>query len=427
MTAQIGDPTIEVLKDSGDKETRWIRLSVPVIEGNRYRIGDFKFAGNTVVTGEALRPLFDIKSGDYYNQKEIREGFQKARDAYGSRGYFEFIGYPEFNYRDRPAADATQESAQDQAAAVAAAGPPIVDVTMQIQEGKRYFVNRITFVGNTTTRDNVIRRELRLYENNVFDTEAMKYSVRRLNQLGYFKALEGPPKDVFIEKTPGEDAKVDLRFKLEEQNRNQVTFGAGVSQFEGFFGQLSFQTSNFLGRGESLHAVVAERFTVPAVLARLHRAVPLRPQHHRRRQRLQIDSPLHRPVHAAVGRRRRSRSGSRSATGFTRMFSNYSYERTRVSEINAVYCEPEVLARNPFLRDSLLLGGAGCEGVASDIEQIDPIAVRHPTVTAVDSGRSAASRRRSSTTPSISRSSRRRAGASRHRLTSPAWAGTLDS
>ena len=70
-------------------------------------------------------------------------------------------------------------------------GPPIVDVTMRMQEGEQYFVNRITFVGNTTTRDNVIRREMRLVENGVFNTEALKFSVRRLNQLGYFKKLEG--------------------------------------------------------------------------------------------------------------------------------------------------------------------------------------------------------------------------------------------
>src|SRR4029078_328208 len=97
----------------------------------------------------------------------------------------------------------------------------------------------------------VIRRELRLYENGVFNTEALKYSIKRLNQLGYFKALEGPGKDVKVDNLPNADNKVDVKMKLEEQNRNQLTFGAGVSQFEGFFGQLSFQTSNFLGRGES--------------------------------------------------------------------------------------------------------------------------------------------------------------------------------
>ena len=74
---------------------------------------------------------------------------------------------------------------------------------MRLEEGKQYFVNRIIFLGNTTTRDNVIRREMRLLEGGVFNTEALKYSVQRLNQLGYFKPLEGEAIDV--QKTPNTD------------------------------------------------------------------------------------------------------------------------------------------------------------------------------------------------------------------------------
>src|SRR5204862_7461765 len=135
---------------------------------------------------------------------------------------------------------------------VKAAGPHTVNVTMRLQEGHQFFVDRITFVGNTTTHDNVIRREMRLVEGAPFNTEALKFSVKRLNQLGYFKALEGKPGEVDVQKTPNEPNKVDVKLKLEEQNRNQLTFGAGVSEFEGVFGQLSFQTANFMGRGESL-------------------------------------------------------------------------------------------------------------------------------------------------------------------------------
>ena len=113
---------------------------------------------------------------------------------------------------------------------------------MRLVEGQQYFINRITFIGNTTTHDNVIRRELRLLEDGVFNTEALKFSVRRLNQLGYFKPLEDG-KDITVDKTPGVTNKVDVKVKLEEQNRNQISFGAGVSEFEGFFGQASFQTA----------------------------------------------------------------------------------------------------------------------------------------------------------------------------------------
>ena len=114
--------------------------------------------------------------------------------------------------------------------------------------------------------------------------EALKNSIRRINQLGYFKALEGPGKDVLVDKTPGADNKLDVTLKVEEQNRNQLTFGAGVSQFEGFFGQLSFQTANFLGRGESLTVSLQGGSRASELHGRLHGAVPVRPQHHRRRR-----------------------------------------------------------------------------------------------------------------------------------------------
>ena len=81
---------------------------------------------------------------------------------------------------------------------------------MRITEGPQYFVNRIIFTGNTTTRDNVIRREMRLLEGGVFNTEALKYSVRRLNQLGYFKQLEGNDKDMKVDKTPDKPNIVDV-------------------------------------------------------------------------------------------------------------------------------------------------------------------------------------------------------------------------
>ena len=86
-------------------------------------------------------------------------------------------------------------------------------------------------------------------EGEVFNTEALKMSIRRINQLGYFKPMEGPPSIA-----PSEQAedKLDVSFKVEEQNRNQFTFGGGVSGLEGTFLNASFSTSNFLGMGETL-------------------------------------------------------------------------------------------------------------------------------------------------------------------------------
>ncbi len=360
IKAVVGAPEVKVLEDSEDKKTRWIQLRIPITEGDRYQVGTFSVAGNTVVKTEFLQPLFKLKPGEFYSEKKVRKGLDKARELYGAGGYFEFTGYPDLKPRDEANPNEPEAPAAIAAPApvvAASKGPPTVDVTMRMQEGAQYFVNRIIFTGNTTTRDNVIRRELRLVEGGVFNTEALKFSIKRLNQLGYFKPLEGG-KDVNVEKTPNETNKVDVKLKLEEQNRNQLTFGAGVSEFEGFFGQLSFQTANFLGRGESLTLSLqagsraqnySVAFTEPFLFDR------------------NITGGLNvfRTDIRYIGQFTQESTGAVATLGFplgrgfTRMFMNYSYERVHVSEINDLYTQPAVLQNNPFLADSLLIGQNG--------------------------------------------------------------------
>ena len=359
VKAVIGQPELKFLEDSDDKDTRFVELRIPVQEGKRYKVGTFNFAGNTVAKSDALRPLFKLKEGDYYNQKRVRQGLQKAQELYGGAGYFEFTGYPDMKFRDEP--DPVDQATPQALAAIAPAeGPAIADVTLQVQEGKQYFVNRITFTGNTTTRDNVIRREMRLYENGVFNTEALKFSIRRLNQLGYFKPLEGPGKDVTFDKTPGVEGKVDVRLKLEEQNRNQLTFGAGVSQFEGFFGQLSFQTANFLGRGESLTVSLQGgsraqnyqvAFTEPFLFDR----------------NITGGVDVFKRELNYINQFTQSSAGGNVLFGFpvadfTRVFLNYSLEQVKVLDLNPAY--NNVADNNPFLADSLLLGQGGSRTIS---------------------------------------------------------------
>ena len=298
----------------------------------------------------------------------IRKGFEKAKEVYGGGGYMEFTGYPDLQPRDLPAmtngAAAAAGPSPAPAPAAAPDGPPIVDVTLRIQEGKQYFVNRITFVGNTTTRDHVIRREMRLVESGVFNTEALKFSIKRLNQLGYFKPLEGEA--IGVEKTPGADNKVDVKLKFEEQNRNQLTFGAGVSQYDGFFGQLSFQTSNFLGRGET--------FTVSAQQgsrATNYQLAFSEPFLFDRPQTAGVDLFIRELQYIGLYTQK-SRGGNLvygfQVQDFARMFINYSYEHIQVKDLNPAFFDPLVLAGNPLLADSLLIG----EGGKRTISKIGP-------------------------------------------------------
>lgn len=370
IAARVGTPEIKVLEDSADKTKRFIQLRVPVEEGRRYRVGEFDFAGNDVVKSEGLRQLFNkIKEGNYYSEKQIRKGLEKAREVYGQIGYFEFTGYPDLQPRDMPRAPADGQAPTPEDVEAAKKLPPIVDVTMRMQEGKQYFVNRVTFVGNTTTRDNVIRREIRLLENGVFNTEALKYSVKRLNQLGYFKNLEGDA--IKVDKAPGFDNRVDVTLKFEEQNRNQLTFGAGVSQFEGFFGQLAFQTSNFMGRGETL-------------------SLGLQAGERSQNYQLAFTEPFlfDRPITGGIDIYKREvryiSQFTQGSTGgnlvfgfpvadFTRAFMGYSYERVTVEDINELYLE--LVDLNPFLKDALLIG----EGGARSISKIQP-SIRYDTI-----------------------------------------------
>ncbi len=370
VQARVGTPEIRTLEDSEDKQTRWVQLRIPVTEGHRYRVGEVSFEGNTVIKSEFLQPLFKLEKGDWYSEKDVRKGFEKAREIYGGGGYFEFTGFPDMSFED-PAEGP-----------VAGPSEPTVNVTMRLTEGEQYFVNRITFTGNNTTRDNVIRREMRLVEGGVFSTEALKYSIRRLNQLGYFQNLEQSPDAVDVQKTANSKNEVDVTLKLEEQNRNQLTFGAGVSQFEGVFGQLSFQTSNFMGRGESLTLSMqagsrAEQyqvaFTEPFLFDR----------------NITGGIDVYKRSLQYINQFTQKSTGGNILFGFpvadfSRLFLTYSYEGTKVSDFNEAFFDPncffresgcrdislddlsqltpdalELLRRNPFLRDSLLIGQGG--------------------------------------------------------------------
>ena len=360
ISARVGTPEIKTLEDSKDKNTRWVELSVPVDEGPRYKVGEFTFEGNKIVKTEFLQPLYKLKTGDWYSDKPIRAGLVKTREVYGAGGYFEFTGFPDL--------------APVEAATGPLAGPaePTVNVVMRMQEGEQYFVNRLTFIGNTTTRDNVIRREVRLVEGAPFNTESLKYSIKRLNQLGYFKPLE-EGQGVDVQKTPGSKNEVDVTLKLEEQNRNQLTFGAGVSQFEGFFGQLSFQTSNFMGRGESLTVSLqmgsrSENYQVAFSEPFLFdRNITGGLDVYKRTLRY-IDQFTQEATGGNV-------TAGFPLAGFSRMFLVYSYEAVTVSDLNPLYYSDELVRRNPYLADSLLIG----EGGRRTISKVTPSFV-HNTV-----------------------------------------------
>jgi len=349
VRAVVGQPKIETVRDSKDGETRWIRLRIPVQEGERYRIGTFTVTDNTFFKTEPLRAFFKVKEGEYYDHSKIKKGVEKVQELYGQFGFWQFTPEPMAMPRGIDPDTGLAKGSEPP--------PPIVDVSIKMVEGKQYYVNRITLLGNTTTHDGVARRELRVVEGGVFDSNALKESIRRLNQLGYFKPLEGKADEVSVEPTPGVDGLLDIKLKFEEQNRNQISFGAGVSQFDGFFGQLSYQTSNFLGRGETF-------------------GVNLQKGSRASQYQLSFSEPylFDRPITAGIEGFSRTfaypfqftqeSTGGTVIMGFpvarnVRMFTSYGYERVRVFDINEIYLSAAALAGNPYLRESLLIDTGG--------------------------------------------------------------------
>ena len=208
------------------KPKRFVTLNIPVTEGKQYRVGEVSVDGATVFSDTFVKAFFNLQPGTVYNESQIVKGMEKLREIYGARGYVQFTGFPV----KRPQS-----------------GSDLVDITINLQEDQQYFVNRIEFEGNSTTRDKVIRREVWINEQDVMNMELLKLSIQRINQLGYFLPIEAPQ----IEPVPGEDTKLNIVLPVQEQNRNQFTFGGGVSGLEGAFINVSFSTSNFLGRGET--------------------------------------------------------------------------------------------------------------------------------------------------------------------------------
>ena len=178
---------------------------------------------------EALKTVFPLKQGDIFSAAKVRKAIEDYGKAYGQYGFIDFTAEPEFDIDD---ADAT------------------INLTLRFSEEKQYYVRRIDFTGNTTTRDKVIRRELLLDEGQLFNKRAWEISILRLNQLNYFDRIE---EDKAVEiKRNTKDGTVDLNLKLKEKGKQSIGLQGGVSGLAGTFIGLTYQTNNFLGLGETL-------------------------------------------------------------------------------------------------------------------------------------------------------------------------------
>lgn len=209
-----------------------VDITMPIDEGDRYRLGSISFKNNKAITNtKALRSVFPIKDGDLFSRDKIAKGLEELRKQYGSLGFINFTSVPD-----------TQVDEDKK----------LVNLTIDVDEGKQFYVRRIEFQGNTTTRDKVIRREIALEEGQIYNSKLWELSLLRLNQLGYFEPLKPEDPNTTDRKLDEKAGTVDLTLKVHEKGKNSIGLNGGVSGLEGAFIGLSYTTNNFLGLGETL-------------------------------------------------------------------------------------------------------------------------------------------------------------------------------
>lgn len=215
--------------------TRGIRtdITIPIEEGPQYRMGRLVIRSanpdeNLAIKPEFLESIFPLKKGQIFDVSKIRKAIDNYTKLYGEFGYIDFTASPEF---DEDAATKT------------------INLTLDFDQEKQFFVRRIEFQGNTTTRDKVIRRELLLDEGALFNDRYWELSILRLNQLGYFNEIKKENADLKRDVKAGT---VDITLKVKEKGKQSISFSGGVSGLAGSFLSLAYQTNNFLGLGETL-------------------------------------------------------------------------------------------------------------------------------------------------------------------------------
>jgi len=205
------------------KGRKWVHIVQPIDEGKRYKVGTIEVTGNSVFTADQVRKHIPLKQGQVLDNSLLQFGLDAIEADYGRKGYF----YISTNRVINRKPDGT------------------ADIVVRISEDKPYKIEKIEFVGNTVTHDNVLRRELQVNEEDLLDIQKVRLGLRRINQLGFFEIQKEP----VIKPIEGSD-KVSVTVEGIEQRRSELQVGGGYSGLDGGFFTSAYQTRNFLGRGD---------------------------------------------------------------------------------------------------------------------------------------------------------------------------------
>ena len=218
IQARVSDPQIDYNADGID-------ITIKVDEGPRFKVGDVTVDGDLAIPRETLMEKLKITQEEYYSRETVRGDVLRITDLFADEGY----AYADVSPRiDKNKADLK------------------VHITYVVQKGKQVYFEKIIISGNTKTRDKVIRRELKVYEQELYSGKAMKRGVRNLHRLDFFE-------DVKVDTVKGSaDDKMILKLGVTEKPTGAFTFGGGYSTTENGFVAASVSQRNLFGRGQVL-------------------------------------------------------------------------------------------------------------------------------------------------------------------------------
>lgn len=211
-------------------DKRDIYITVNITEGAKYKVSEIKMAGEILLPEDEALALISVQEGEFFNRQKVTESSKALSDRLGNDGYA-FA-----NVNAVPAVDKENH---------------MVGFTFFVDPGRRVYVRRINLTGNTRTRDEVLRREMRQLESAWYGAEKINRSKQRLDRLQFFE-------DVNVETpaVPGTTDQVDLNINVTEKSTGSIQFGAGLSSSEGVIFGVTVNQNNFLGTGNRVSAQV---------------------------------------------------------------------------------------------------------------------------------------------------------------------------
>lgn len=224
IKAKVGIPSLKLTPDK-----KYLYIFIPVEEGEQYRLGDLKISGDLIVPEKEIRKLITLKKGDIFNTTQFF-----ARDLEAITVLYKDMGYAYVNI-ETPYKE--YESSRT------------LDIELVIDKGPICKFEKIEIIGNTKTRDKVIRREMTISEYDQYSYSALETSKRRIEALGYFEKVEyrthqGSKPDL-----------VSVEIEVKEKATGTFNIGAGFSSAENFLVQAQIGQYNLLGNGQSLSLI----------------------------------------------------------------------------------------------------------------------------------------------------------------------------